>query len=199
MFPIAVFAKPPLPGQVKTRLIPDIGANKAARVYRYCLAHALEVTRHSGLDYRVFLSKQCDDGFLSGEPYAIQRGADLGERMLNAIADLLGDNVDGAIVIGTDCLDLEAGHLQRAALALADHDLVLLPAIDGGYALIGCRYANPDLFSNVTWSSEQVLEQTLANAESLNYRAILLETVRDIDTLHDLEQYPELLRLIASP
>ncbi len=199
MFPIAVFAKPPLPGYVKTRLIPDIGANKAARVYRYCLAHALEVTRHSGLDYRVFLSEECDDGLLSGESYAIQRGAGLGDRMLNAIADLLGDNADGAIVIGTDCLDLEAEHLHLATLALADHDLVLLPAIDGGYALIGCREANPDLFNNVTWSSEQVLEQTLANAESLSYRTILLETVRDIDTLHDLEQYPELLRLIASP
>ena len=118
--------------------------------------------------------------------------------MLHAFTDLLADNSDGAIIIGSDCLDLTIGHLQAAAQALADHELVLLPAVDGGYALIGCTSANPALFKDVAWSTEQVLAQTLENAERLNYRVSLLETVRDIDTLQDLEQYPELLALITS-
>jgi glycosyltransferase A (GT-A) superfamily protein (DUF2064 family) len=73
-----------------------------------------------------------------------------------------------------------------------------LPGYYGGYALIGCTRINPELFSHVHWSSNDVLKQTVSNARNLEYRVSLLETVRDIDTLQDLEQYPELLALIAS-
>jgi len=198
MIPVGIFAKPPQPGLVKTRLIPEIGATQAARIYRYCLEYTLELARHSGLDYQLYLSEESDDRLFQHEQYSIQKGADLGARMLNALGDLVGNNPAGAIIIGTDCLDIHIGHLQAAAQALANHELVLLPAIDGGYALIGCSKLNSTLFDGVTWSSERVLEQTVANAEKLNYRISLLETVRDIDTLQDLELYPELLALITS-
>jgi len=198
MTPVGIFAKPPQPGLVKTRLIPEIGPAKAASVYRFCLEYALELARHSGLDYQLYLSQDSDDELFQEEQYSMQKGRDLGARMLHAFTDLLAANSDGAIIIGSDCLDLTIGHLQAAAQALADHELVLLPAIDGGYALIGCTRVNPELFKDVAWSTEQVLAQTLANAERLNYRVSLLETVRDIDTLQDLEQYPELLALITS-
>ena len=198
MIPVAIFARPPQPGLVKTRLIPDIGAAKAARVYRFCLEYALELVRHSGLDYQLYLSQDSDDEIFLEQQYSIQKGQGLGARMSNALADMLAGNSDGAIIIGSDCLDLTTGHLQAAAQALSDHELVLLPAVDGGYAMIGCTSANPELFNAVAWSSDQVLLQTLANAERLNYRVSLLETVRDIDTLQDLEQYPELLALITS-
>jgi hypothetical protein len=118
--------------------------------------------------------------------------------MFNATKDLLATSTDGAIIIGSDCLDISPRHLLQAAQALADHELVLLPALDGGYALIGCTSIEPGLFHNINWGSDQVLKQTLAQAEKLNYRVSLLETVRDIDTLQDVEQYPELLALIAS-
>jgi len=198
MTPVGIFAKPPQPGLVKTRLIPEIGPTKAARVYRFCLEYALELVRHSGLDYQLYLSQDSDDELFQEEQYSIQKGQGLGARMSNAFADMLASNADGAIIIGSDCLDLTTGHLQAAAQALADHELVLIPAVDGGYALIGCTEANPELFKSVSWSSDQVLEQTLVNAERLNYRVSLLETVRDIDTLQDLEQFPELLALITS-
>ena len=198
MTPVGIFAKPPQPGLVKTRLIPEIGPAKAASVYRFCLEYALELARHSGLDYQLYLSQDSDDELFQEEQYSMQKGRDLGARMLHAFTDLLTANSDGAIIIGSDCLDLTIGHLQTAAQALADHELVLLPAIDGGYALVGCTRVNPELFRDVAWSTERVLEQTLANAEKLNYRVSLLETVRDIDTLQDLEQYPELLALITS-
>ncbi|MFZ9039570.1 MAG: TIGR04282 family arsenosugar biosynthesis glycosyltransferase, partial [Gammaproteobacteria bacterium] len=96
------------------------------------------------------------------------------------------------------CLDIQIGHLRAAAQALASHELVLLPAVDGGYALIGSSKAEPALFDDVAWSSDRVLAQTLANAEKLRYRTSSLETVRDIDTLQDLKLYPELLALITS-
>jgi rSAM/selenodomain-associated transferase 1 len=198
MISVGIFAKPPYPGLVKTRLIPDIGADKAARVYRYCLEYTLEVVRESGLNFQLYLSEVCDEELLQDEEHFVQKGSDLGTRMFNAIKDMLTSSTDGAIIIGSDCLDISSRHLLQAARALADHELVLLPAADGGYALIACTKIDPWLFHNISWSSEQVLKQTLANAEKLNYRVSLLETIRDIDTLQDLEQYPELLALIAS-
>lgn len=198
MISLALFAKPPLPGLVKTRLIPEIGAGKAARVYLFCLEHALLLTQHCGLDYQIYLSQDSDDDLFQYEQYNLQKGADLGARMLHAFAELIDAKSKGAIIIGSDCLDLTVGHIQAAAQALTDHELVLLPALDGGYALIGCSHANPELLKDVAWSTDQVLAQTLANARRLNYRVCLLETVRDIDTLQDLEQYPELLALITS-
>ena len=198
MISVGIFAKPPYPGLVKTRLIPDIGADKAARVYRHCLEHTLEVARESGLEFHLFLSDECDDELLQDEDYSIQKGQDLGARMFNATKDILATSLHGAIIIGSDCLDISAGHLLQAARALADHELVLLPAFDGGYALIGCTNIEYGLFQNISWSSDQVLKQTLINADKLDYRVSLLETVRDIDTLQDLEQYPELLALVAS-
>jgi len=198
MIAVGIFAKPPLPGQVKTRLIPDIGPVKAAAVYRYCLEYTLAVVRQSGLDYQLFISEASDDPLFQGEEYGLQKGDDLGSRMFNAFQELLQRGSDGALIIGTDCLDITSMHLQAAARSLADHELVLLPAYDGGYALIGCREINPGLFSNLRWSTDQVYRQTVANALQLNYRVDSLESVRDIDRLQDLEHYPELLALIAS-
>ena len=198
MISVGIFAKPPYPGLVKTRLIPDIGSNKAARVYRYCLEYTLEVTRESGLEYQLYLSETCDDALFQDDEHSVQKGNNLGSRMFNAFQDLLATSTDGALIIGSDCLDISPRHLRQAAQELADHELVILPALDGGYALIGCTTINPELFRDVSWGSEQVLEQTITNAEHLNYRISMLETVRDIDTLQDLEQYPELLALIAS-
>jgi len=198
MIPVGVFAKPPLPGLVKTRLMAEIGAAKATRVYRYCLDHALDAARNSGLDYLVYLSQESAEAPFNEERYRLQKGGDLGARMINALRDMLDEGSRAAIIIGSDCLDLGAAQLQRAAQALSSHELVLVPAADGGFALVGCREANPGLFRGVSWSSRQVLEQTLANARRLQYRVSLLDGVRDIDTLQDLEYYPELLALVAS-
>ena len=198
MIAVGIFAKPPYPGSVKTRLIPDIGADKAASVYRYCLEYTLEVVGKSGLEYQLFLSEDCDDALFQQEEHSLQKGDDLGQRMYHAFLELLDTASDGALIIGTDCLDLTPMHLQDAARSLADHELVLIPALDGGYALIGCTTIEPGLFKDLRWSTDQVYRQTVANAQRLNYRVASLETLRDIDTLQDLEHYPELLALITS-
>ena len=197
MIALGVFAKPPLPGKVKTRLIPDIGAEAAARVYRHCLEHALAVAANSGLDYRVFLGEDSDDALFADTTTRLQRGDDLGNRMANAFRDMFEAGATGALVMGSDCLDLEGRHLRAAAASLDNHDLVLLPALDGGYALIGCNRADPELFRGVAWSTDAVLQQSLANARRLGYRVCLLESVRDVDTLRDLEMYPDLVKLIT--
>ena len=156
------------------------------------------MARHSGLDYTVYLSEEYDDAPFNDEQCRLQKGEDLGARMLNALQDILDDGAGAAMIVGSDCLDLGTDRLQQAAQALADHELVLIPAFDGGFVLIGCREANPLLFKSVRWGSNRVLEQTLANARRLDYRVSLLQTVRDIDRLQDLEHHPELLALIAS-
>lgn len=198
MIKVGIFARPPLPGLVKTRLIPDLGADKAAEIYRYCLEHTLQVARLSSLEYQVFLSDLCDDDLFLDESFSVQHGPDLGTRMYNALKLMLAGGDEGAIIAGSDCLDLRPEHLLDAARALASSELVLLPAADGGYALIGCRIIDPTLFHDVSWSTASVLKQTLRNAKVLRYRVSLLESVRDIDTLQDLEQYPQLVRMITS-
>ena len=192
---VGIFARPPVSGKVKTRLIPDLGATKATQIYRHCLKHALQVCRNSGLGHQLFLTDQSDDEIFQGEDYLLQQEGDLGMRMFRALEVMLTSS-KGAIIVGSDCIDLTRRHLHQAAKALDSHELVLLPAEDGGYALIGCSQVDIKLFNNVQWGSEQVLEQTLTNANKLNYRTCLLETVRDIDTLHDLKHYPDLLALI---
>ena len=198
MISVGIFAKPPIPGGVKTRLIPDIGAAKAARVYRYCLEYTLAVVKQSGLDYQLFISEASDEPIFQQEDYRLQKGEDLGARMFHAFQDLLNRGTDGALIIGTDCLDLTSMHLQEAARSLSDHEVVIIPAFDGGYALIGCTTIDPSLFDEIRWSTDQVYRQTMVNVERLNYRSRSLESVRDIDSLQDLEHYPDLLALIAS-
>ena len=196
---LGVFARPPREGRVKTRLIPDIGAEAATEVYRHCLAHALCIAADSGLDYRLFLSEAGDDPLFAKLPVSLQQGDDLGARMATALATLCYETGVGGLVIGSDCLDLDADYLRRAALALAEHDLVLAPAQDGGYALIGCRQPPvPALFEDIEWGGDQVLATTLARARTLDQSVCLLESVRDVDRLADVEHYPELRRLLTS-
>ena len=118
--------------------------------------------------------------------------------MAQAMSILCHESDAGGLIIGSDCLDLDADYLRRAAAALADHDLVLAPAEDGGYALIGCRQTLPELVTDIEWGGNQVLATTLARAASLRRRVCRLETVRDVDRLADVEHYPELRRLLTS-
>ena len=196
---VQVFAKPPVAGKVKTRLLTDIGSNAATEVYRYCLGHTLEVVNNSALDFEIWLSEPCSDSTFSNHPCQLQQGADLGERMYFALRQGLATDPDEPVLlIGSDCLDLRPAYLHQALESLIEHDLVFLPCVDGGFAMIGCRRIEQSLFERVIWSSETVLRQTLTNAKKLRYSVDLLETVRDIDTLQDLNHYPVLRELIVS-
>lgn len=198
---IQIFAKPPVEGNVKTRLIADLGVTVATNIYRYCLGYTLKLVRQSGFDYQIWLSEDSSDTVFQNEAYQLQRGAGLGSRMLQAISSQLeqpDSGVTKVILIGSDCLDLTVGHFRQAIDALGNHDIVLLPTLDGGFAMIACRKIDPQLFSGVEWGDNRVFEQTLHNAGILNYRVSVLETIRDIDTLQDVNHYAKLKSLVST-
>lgn len=197
MASLGIFAKPPVPGKVKTRLIKDIGRQDATKIYRYCLEYSIETARNSGLEYLLHLTETSIDPIFAEAKIWLQQGDHLGERMQAALEHQLDEYKQAAMIIGSDCIELTQTHLRDASNALETHDLVLVPSVDGGFALIGCRRFDARLFNDVTWSTDQVLSRTLANAQELNFSHCLLETVRDVDTLHDLQHFPELLELLT--
>lgn len=118
-----------------------------------------------------------------------QVGADLGERMANAFAEMLRDPADRAIVVGTDCPELGPDTIREAFEALETSDLVLAPATDGGYVLIGLRGVAPSLFAGVDWGTDRVLEQTIERAKKAGLETALLGGFSDLDTPDDLIRF----------
>lgn len=191
---LLVFARAPVPGKVKTRLIPALDADAAAALYRRLTRQALATAVESKLgDVILFCAPNTRHSFfrrLKSDfdiPLRSQRGADLGERMLNALNFALSRH-QSAILIGSDCAELDAAYLQRAAARLNSDDVpvVLGPAADGGYVLIGTNRIDPRLFGGVPWGSDRVLEITRSRLGALKWRFSELETLRDIDRPEDL-------------
>jgi rSAM/selenodomain-associated transferase 1 len=191
--PIAVFAKAPVPGAVKTRLIPAIGAAAAARLQQQLTTMAL--ARACTLDSAVvtlWIDGPLDDLFVRtaarrfGVALRTQQGDDLGARMQNACEDIL-ETATAMLLIGTDCPVQTTADLERARAVLQDADAVLQPAEDGGYVLIGMKRPLP-LFEGVPWGSEHVLEATRARAAWLGIELVELPTLWDLDRPADLER-----------
>ena len=203
-FPLAVLAKAPLPGHAKTRLMPALGAEGAARLHarlvHHTLANACEATPCTTLwtalqhDHPLFTSLAAR--------YAIslhpQPSGDLGQRIWTALEAM----AEPGLVIGSDCPMLSASLLRRCHSALAEADVVCLPAEDGGYGLIGMQRADPRLFTDIDWGSARVMEQTARKAAALGYRLACLETVWDLDRPADLARlstcHPQLLAGLES-
>ena len=194
---IQVFAKDPQPGQVKTRLIPDLGQARATRVYRYVLNHALQLARESHFDYQLWLNQPSTDCLFDGLDIQLQVSGDLGQKMYHALSSALDTGHFGkAILIGSDCLDLQQHHLQRVNEMLDHYSLVIIPALDGGYVLIAASQSvDPEVFNHISWSSEQVLRQSLKQCMDAQQSVRLLNPLRDIDHASDLAHYPQLRSL----
>jgi len=189
---LQLFARLPEPGRVKTRLAEDLGDRKALDIYLHCLQHSLEVLRNSGRDHQLWLDRPGEHPLFDGFERHIQQGDDLGERMRHAIDRGL-DTHQRVLLIGADCLDMDPGCLDKAATRLDDHDLVLTPAEDGGFVLIGSRVRLPaPLFDGIAWGSEWVLRQTLERALDSGLTVAVLHPLRDIDRSTDLAHYPAL-------
>lgn len=196
---IQIFARPPVPGKVKTRLMTDIGAQRATEIYRYCLTYTLDTVKSSGRKAEVWLSEPGPEDCFGNLPCHIQRGRDLGERMLYALHDAHTNNPgEPVLLIGSDCLDLGQQHFDRALDSLVENDLVFLPSVDGGFAMIGCRQIDSSIFEQVVWSSDSVMQQILENATSTHKSVDLLEPVRDIDRFDDLKSYPVLQKIATT-
>ena len=182
---VIVFARAPLAGRVKTRLAPRLGAAAAARLHMRLVENALRTAREARCG-PVELHVTRPHRLFSGVEIRRQRGRDLGERMYCALRNALRRH-RRALVIGADVPALTPADLRRAARLLqGDADVVLAPAEDGGYALIGARRISLRIFTDVHWGSAEVLEQTLRNLSAARLRYRLLRTVWDVDRPEDL-------------
>lgn len=190
---LIVFVKRPRPGEVKTRLAQNVGADDASAVYRAMAEHVLRETaaRAAGeygrlVRFTPASAREEIERWLPSEPCAPQAGDDLGERMAHAFAQAFADGTRRVVLIGTDTPALERGHVLQAFQALRTHDLVIGPARDGGYYLVGLAAPRPELFRGIAWSTPSVCAATLARAAAHGLRTHALPELCDVDTLADL-------------
>jgi rSAM/selenodomain-associated transferase 1 len=188
---IVVFGRIPAPGRVKTRLAKEVGDAAAAEVYRLLLEHALAEACAAGPAVTLALADapSADDGWRppTGVKLEIQPAGDLGSRMLRTFERHFSLGAETVILVGSDLPGLAAAQLANAASALTRVPVVLGPSADGGYWLVGQRRPGHDLFTGVPWSSPEVLQATRLRLLGLKLAHQQLPTLRDVDTLADLE------------
>lgn len=192
---ILVFAKAPVPGAAKTRLIPLLGADAAAALQERLLGRALATARSAApARLELWCAPDATHPALIAAAQAcqatlhVQQGTDLGARMAQAFAEVL-QRAPQAVCIGTDCPALTAQHLRDAAAALqSGHDAVFVPAEDGGYILIGLARNEPRLFTGIDWGGAQVMAQTRERLRSCGLRWHELETLWDVDRPEDWQR-----------
>lgn len=196
---VLVFAKAPVAGEVKTRLIPALGAKGAAALQRQLLHRTLQMTISSSIQTELWCAPAKNHPAFDEyhERYNLawenQRGSDLGERMSHAFSETLR-SVDAAVLIGSDCPELRKNYLHSAFEKLDQgDDVVLGPARDGGYVLIGLKQSLPALFKNILWGSEQVLSDTREKIRALKLSWSELPTLHDLDRPSDLKLFPGLI------
>jgi uncharacterized protein len=195
---VIVFAKAPVPGEVKTRLIPRLGARGAASLHAALVERALETASAAQVgrvelccapdaSHPFFVA--CSKRF--GVAVTAQAAGDLGARMHAAFERVVPDS-GSALLIGSDCPALTPEHLREAAVALqGGHDAVLGPAEDGGYVLVGLARTSPEVFDGIAWGGPDVMRDTCARLGALGWRWHELAELWDVDRLDDLVRLAE--------
>lgn len=193
---VIVFAKAPVAGFAKTRLAPALGVEAAALLAERMLCHALAQAVAAGIGpVELCVTPDASHPALRraaadwGATLAGQGPGDLGERMHRALARHLAQP-GRALLMGSDAPALDAARLRQAAAALADHDAVFVPALDGGYVLIGLRRPDRRCFDGMSWSHSRVMHDTRARLRAAGARWAELEPLADIDEPADLRQLP---------
>jgi rSAM/selenodomain-associated transferase 1 len=187
---LIIFIKNPELGKVKTRLAASIGDQKALEVYLHLLKHTANLATGICVDKTVFYADQAEENDLFESSIfkkEVQVEGDLGVKMNAAFEQSFQLGYNKVIIIGSDCLELTADDLERAFELLETNDVVLGPAVDGGYYLIGLKKAFEELFNSKPWSTDQVLELTINDIKQAHKTFALLDKKRDIDTLQDLQ------------
>lgn len=187
---LIIFLRNPVSGKVKTRLAAGVGADAALQIYRKLVAHTLKAAAQSGARVYLFYDESLPE-IARRTPdveYRLQEGKDLGARMYHAFQSLQVDGCDQSVIIGSDCPEITGDHIRRAFDSLREYDSVVGPADDGGYYLLGLTSPHPSLFTGKNWSTESVLEDTLADIRLLGWSFTTLPTLTDIDTVDDLRR-----------
>ncbi len=192
---LIIFVKNLQYGKVKTRLAAKVGDDKAFEIYKTLLDHTYNVVRRLNCDKYIFYSDFIEENDIWSEDDCIkvlQTGNGLGERMLQAFSMLFvhrtsfGEkDYDRVAIIGSDCAELTLSIIENAFTKLNEVDIVIGPANDGGYYLLGMKKKNEALFQNVSWSTSSVLEQTLAVCIKEGLSFYLLPVLSDIDEEQD--------------
>lgn len=185
---LIIFIKNPRIGNVKTRLAATVGDVNALNIYKQLIKHTQNISLAAKADRFLFY-----DDFIQHEDEwekenftkLLQKGNNLGERMNNSFDQILS-KYNKATIIGSDCFDLTAFAINNAFQFLDDNDVVIGPASDGGYYLLGLKKNHPFLFENILWSTPQVLKQTITICKKKKLKYFLLPTLSDIDVEDDL-------------
>lgn len=186
---LIIFVRNTIYGQVKTRLAKTIGNEKALLVYHELLRHTRTISSCLDCDKFVFYSDQIAADDLWDSPAydkQLQLGDDLGQRMRNAFELVFRNGYEKAVIIGSDCYELDEQKIIKAFKLLETTTSVVGPATDGGYYLLGLTDLIPEIFDNVAWSTSAVCNQTIAILEDLSRSFLLLEPLNDIDEEKDL-------------
>jgi uncharacterized protein len=190
---IIIFTRYPEAGKTKTRLIPALGTKGAADLHRQMTEHTLTQVKQlqsNALSFEVRFTGgdlQLMQGWLGSDAsYQFQGDGDLGQRMARSLLEAFQSGAEKAVLIGTDCPDVSAEILAQALAKLYHYNLVLGPAMDGGYYLVGLQYPIPELFIDIDWGTAKVLQQTVEIAENLNLSFVYLPYLADIDRPEDL-------------
>ncbi len=186
---LVIFAKEPDPKTVKTRLSPCLSPSERMALYKGLLENTFSIAS-SIKDASVFISYTPNSGkaFFSKFGFEVfpQEGADLGERMYNSICFIKSSGFQRCIVIGTDIPDISESIIGEGFERLKNCDIVLGPAMDGGYYLIGMKECLKEVFIDISWSTDVVLKQTIEKIAKCEKTFSLLPTLRDIDRPQDI-------------
>lgn len=190
---IIIFAKAPVPGKVKTRLVPALGEEGAAKLARSMLLHTIEEARLAGVGKPELCvdppssDPLWQDLIPAGFHVSAQGEGDLGDRLSRAAQRSLREAC-AVLLVGSDCPALDRFRLCRAAADLGDHDAVIHPAADGGYVALGLRRYDASLFSGIAWSTSSVAKQTIERIRQLDWKLRIRETLRDVDVPENLQE-----------
>jgi len=184
---LLIFARNPILGKVKTRLAKSIGDENALEIYQQLLKHTVSVTKNLPVDKRVCYSESLVENDIWPDTVfqkQLQKGDDLGLRMQHAFHTAFEEGYQKVVIIGTDLLELQQAHLEKAFQKLDTCDFVFGPADDGGYYLMGMCALKPPLFVHKKWGTNSVLEDSMKDL--FGEKICLLETLNDIDVVEDI-------------
>lgn len=194
---LLVFLKAARRGSVKTRLAAELGDDAALSAYQDLVATTLaKLSSLAAVELRFAPDEAAAEirpWLRPGWNAAPQGGGGLGNRLARAFAEAFAAGSERVIVIGSDCPYLNAADIRAAGNALAESDVVIGPATDGGYWLLGMRTYRPELFSDIAWSTSQVLAQTLRHAAASRLSVTLLRELGDVDTVADWRSWQKVI------
>lgn len=190
---LIIFYRNPEAGRVKTRLAATIGNEDALRVYLELCKHARQITENVAVSKVIFYTEQIQSNDIWPDDLyqkELQSGSDLGARMHNSFEWGFNNGFDSICIIGTDCLELSSEIIKDAFTALRSNDVVIGPAVDGGYYLLGMRRLHSNFFTGKRWSTETVFADTVKDLISEGATYVQLPRLRDVDVEADIP--PEL-------